>query len=190
MKTSYSSKELKQYQLSLQAMRGLSWVTLAGVIWLGVTLVVRHVKLPALLTYLIHALTGLWTVLGWAILALFALLLVVVCFFHGLYPGWTKYFKSSHFTIDFLSWLRAGVTKTSEKGEVTVQDSKTLEGFIAFVDEDIILVVILVPKGIGGKGIVDSASAPTKEYADGVLDGLKTGAMQSTSGARYWIYKR
>lgn len=190
MKTSYTAKDLKRYQLSLQAMRGLSWVTLAGVVWLGVTLVVRHVKLPALLIYLTHVLARLWTLLGWSTFALFALLLVVACCFRSLYPSWGKYFRSSHSTVGLLSWLREGVAVTSEKGEVTVQDSKTLDGFIAFVSGDAVLVVILVPKGIGGKGIVDNAIPPTKEYADGVLHDLRTGAVQSTAGARYWIYKR
>lgn len=191
MKTSYSSKELRHYHLSLQAMRGLSWVTLVGVVWLGVTLVVLNVKMPALLINLFHALAGLWTALGWAILVIFALLFVVVCFFHRLYPSWIAYFKSSLRTADFCrDWLSKGVAKTSDKGEVTVQDSESLEGFFAFVSGDAVLVTILVPPGIGGKGVADSATASVKEYADGVLYGYRSGAMQSVAGARYWIYRR
>lgn len=191
MKTSYSSRELKLYNLSLQAMRGLSWVTLAGVVWLGVILVVFNAKMPAILSYLTHVLTRLWIVLGWAILGLFTLLLIVVCFFRRLYPSWMDYFKSSLRTTGFRSdWLSKGVAKTSYKGEVTVQDSESLEGFFAFVSGGAVLVTILVPPGIDGQAIVDHASAPVKEYADGVLPGYRTGSMQSVAGARYWIYRR
>lgn len=191
MKTSYSNRELRWYYLSLQAMQGLSWVTLAGVVWLGVTLVVHCVKMPALLIYLIHALTGLWIVLGWAILVIFALLLAVVCFFYRLYPSWMAYFKSSLQTAEFRGdWLSQGVVKTSETGDVTVQNSKSLEGYFAFLSDGTVLVAILVPPGIGGKGVADGATASVKEYADGVLYGYRSGAMQSVAGARYWIYRR
>lgn len=191
MKTSYSSKELRHYYLSLQAMQGLSWVTLVGVVWLGVTLVVLNVKMPALLSYWTHVLTGLWTEIGWAILGLFTLLLVVVCFFRRLYPSWIAYFKGLLRTTVFRSdWLSKGVAKTSYKGEVTVQDSESLEVFFAFVSGGAVLVTILVPLGIDGQAIVDHASAPIKEYADGVLPGYRTGSMQSVAGARYWIYRR
>lgn len=190
MRASYTFKDLKRYQLSLQAMRSLGWVSLAGVIWLGITVIVRHVQLPYVLAYPIYALTGLWTAVGWVILVLFALLLAVTCYFRGLYPTLIKYLQSSPTTTEFLDWLRAGVVETSEKGDVKVQNSKSLEGFIAFLDKDTVLVVVFVPKGVGGKGVVDNATAAVKEYADSVLIGLRSGAVQRTAGARYWIYRR
>ncbi|GHN24471.1 hypothetical protein ME793_17040 [Lactobacillus delbrueckii] len=101
------------------------------------------------------------------------------------------YFKSSLQTAEFRGdWLSQGVVKTSETGDVTVQNSKSLEGYFAFLSDGTVLVAILVPPGIGGKGVADGATASVKEYADGVLYGYRSGAMQSVAGARYWIYRR
>lgn len=189
VKASYTGKELRQYQLSLQCMRWLGWVTLAGVIWLGVILGVRQYPFPVVI-YLVYALTGLWTALGWAILVLFAILLVAVCCLRGLFPTLLKYLQSLPATFEFLDWFRAGIAVTSEKGDVKVQDSKKLEGFIAYLDKGCVLVAVFVPKGVSGQAVVDSATSAIKEYADSVLPGRKSGAVQRTAGARYWIYRR
>lgn len=189
IKSVYNGRELSRYQFSLQCMRWLGWVTLAGVIWLGAVLGVRYYH-PPLLVFLAHALTGLWTMFGWVILVLFAILVVAVVCLRGLYPTLIKYLKSLLATVDFLDWFRAGIAFTSEKGEVKVQDSKKLEGFIAFLDSGCVLVAVFVPRGVNGQHIVDSSTGAIKEYADSVLTGLKSGAVQRTAGARYWIYRR
>lgn len=195
MKSSYSTRELRRYHLSLQAVQGLSWVTLAGVVWLGVIAVVRYVPLPALLSTLlltlVRALAGVWTLLGWLILGLFALLLAVVVWFHGLYPSWGAYLRSFAKTFDFRSdWLRAGKRKQDEKGLTSESNSDVLDGYFAFLGKGVVLVVVLVPKGIDGLDVVNHAAPAIKAYADDVLPGLHSGSMQEVAGARYWVYRR
>lgn len=190
MKASYTFKDLKQYYFSLLAMIGLRWVTLAGLIWLGLVLVVHYVQGFPLLAYFVHLLSGLWMILGWALLALFAILLVTVLCFRKLHPSMIKHFASSWSTSEFLRWLRSGVAVASEDGSVKVQSTKPLEGFIAYLSGGLVLVAVFVPRGLGGKALADSSTEPVKEYADGVLPGMKSGAVQHTAGARYWIYRR
>lgn len=191
VKSSYMTKDLKQFYFSLQAVRFLSWVMLAGAVWLGVTAVVHYVQLPPLLAHLVLAVSRLWFTVGWAVLAVFVLLLVVVFCFRGLYPSLPAYFfRSFPATMEFLSWLRAGTVVTSEEKGDKVQSTKALGGFIAFLGRGVVLVVVFVPKGVGGKAAVDAATDSVKEYADSVLYGLRSGSVQRTAGARYWIYRR
>lgn len=190
MKASYAFKDLKRYYFSLLAMIGLRWVMLAGLIWLAVDVIVHYVQRFPLLVYLAHVLTGFWMILGWALLALFAILLVTVFCFRKLHPSMIKHFVSSWSTSEFLGWLRSGVAVASEDGSVKVQSTKPLEGFIAYLSGGVVLVAVFVPRGLGGKALADSSTDPIKEYADGVLPGMKSGAVQHTAGARYWIYRR
>lgn len=191
MKASYTFKDLKWYYFSLLAMIGLRWVTLVGLIWLAVILIVHYVQGFSLLAYLVHVLSGLWVMLGWVLLALFAILLVTVFCFRKLHPSMIKHFVSSLSTSEFLSWLRSGVAVASEDGSVKVQSTKPLEGFIAYLSGGVALVAVFVPRGLGGKALADSSTNPIKEYADGVLPaGMKSGTVQHTAGARYWIYRR
>lgn len=190
MKAFFTIRELKRYYLSLLAMRGLNWVLLAGCFWLGVLLLACYARLPRLFVYLVTSLTGLWEVLGWFLLGLLVLLLVMVGFFRRLHPGLIKYIYSSWSTAEFLGWLREGVAVASEDGSVKVQSTKPLEGCIVYLSGGVVLVVVFVPKGLGGKALADGSTDAIKEYADGVLPGMKSGSVQHTAGARYWIYRR
>ena len=195
VKTHFDTGDIRWYYTSLQAMRGLGWLTLAGAVWLGVSAIVIYAPLPALLSTIMltlaHALAGVWRQLGWSILVLFVLWLGVVVWLHGLYPSWGNYFRSEFKTIDFRSdWLRSGKKKQDKDGNLVESASDALDGYFVFLNGETVLVVVLVPKGVDGLDIVDHATGAIKAYADGVLAGLHSGSMQSVAGARYWVYRR
>lgn len=194
MKADYTAKELREYQLSLFAMRALDWLTLAGAVWLGAPLILRYAPMPPLLSTialtLAHALARVWGYLGWSFLVLCCLLAIVVaCFYYIMYPSFGAYFNSCRKTVGFRRWLHSGQEKLDRDGNSKEQDSVALDGFIAFLADDFVLVVVLVPQGIKGKDAVDSAAGAIKEYADECLPGLKSGGVRSPAGARYWIYR-
>lgn len=190
VKSSYTFKDLKKYYFSLLAVQGLSWVALAGVVWLGVTALLHYVRLPSLLVHLVSALAGLWLTVGWAVLVVFVLLLSLAFYFRGLHPSLLTYlFRSFPATFEFHSWLQAGTVVTSEESGEKVQSTKALEGFITFLGGGVVLVAVFVPKGVGGKAAAEAATDSIKEYADSSLFGLRSGSVQRTAGARYWIYR-
>lgn len=195
MKTDYTAREFREYQLSLFAMRALFWLMLAGAVWLGAPLILGHAPMPPLLSTialtLAHALARVWSYLGWSILVLCSLLAIgVVCFFYIMYPTLGAYFNSCRKTVEFRRWLHSGQEKLDKDGNRQEQDSVALDGFMVVLAEDFVLVVVLVPAGVKGKDAADNAAGAIKEYADEHLPGLKSGGMQSPAGARYWVYRK
>lgn len=186
----FTKKDINNFSLSIQALSGFGWMTLvlAGyglLTWL-------FTRLPhAIQSIITTLLSGLWPYFGYGALGLWGVLLVALCLFHRLYPSWSGYFRSASATKELKAYLCGSADQTAvvgEDGTLTMKAKPVAHALIIYLGPKTL--VALVGTTDAGRTAMESAKESVKEYADGLLTGQHSGAMQTDAGVRYWVYSR
>lgn len=187
----FNAKKINSFSLSLQALTGFGWVTLALVGYGAITWLFSHFLPQAVQQVILRLLAGTWSYIGYAVGACFVLLLLVVLIFSRSYPTIFAYLRSASETKGATAYL-AGSTDAAatvgEDGTLTVKKKAQPRVIVVYLGHKVL--VALLAGSADTRDAMEAAEEATKEYTDGLLQGYHTGAMQRGSNCRYWVYSR
>lgn len=189
----FNMKKINIFSLSLQALTGFGWVTLALVAYGAITWLFGHFLPSAVQQVVSRLLAVTWVYIGYAVGAVFVVLLLVILVFSRSYPSFFAYLRSASGTKGATTYL-AGSTDTTatvgEDGALTMKRKAQPRVIIVYLGRKVL--VALLAGSAATRDAMESAEEATKEYADGLLTtaGYRTGAMQKDSNCRYWVYSR
>lgn len=189
----FNMKKINNFSLSLQALTGFGWVTLALVGYGTITWLFSHFLPQAVQRLILGLLAGTWLYIGYAVGVVFALLLVIVLLFSRLYPSIFSYIHSASGTKGATAYLSGSTDATAtvgEDGTLTMKKKAQARVVIVYLGPKVL--VALLAGSADTRQAMESAEEAVKEYADGLLTnaGYHTGAMQKDSNCRYWVYSR
>ncbi len=187
----FNMKKINNFLLSLQAMTGFGWVTLVLVLYGVITWFFSHFLPPAVQRLILGLLAGTWSYIGYAAGAVFVFLLLAILLFSRLYPSIFSYIHSASETKGALAYLSGSTDATAtvgEDGTLTMKKKAQARVVIVYLGPKVL--VALLAGSADTRQAMESAEEAVKEYADGLLQGYHTGAMQRDSNCRYWVYSR
>lgn len=189
----FNMKKINNFSLSLQALTGFGWVTLALVVYGAITWLFSHFLPPAVQRLILGLLAGTWSYVGYVVGVVFLFLLLAILLFSRLYPSIFSYIHSASETKGATAYLSGSTDATAtvgEDGTLTMKRKAQPRVIVVYLGRKVL--VALLAGSADTRDAMDAQAEAVKEYADGLLTnaGYHTGAMQRDSTCRYWVYSR